>query len=299
MQAWSTSHIFQKYLYLACTVNQILVLNIKTDTWWFLYMLKEKKMIWFSICWIDQQKSMHAQILGIIWITSWRRRRAAECWALARLQPSRRWRPRYRRPALRGEWKRGEGLSLSLSTLLWHCLGWWSIFHRIEWCSASEYDLRRECRSRAGAELLLVPPCRPKGWLDVHEWCQSWSCESVRPSSQEGLGSRRSHLSRCALNFLRQPNSRATPQTTECKWFSRSFIHKALHNHAYLSRAHITGTDHVLHLAWHEQVSELLWQRSCTLRDVDVADDEHELTDTVHRHFDKPKTIAYFLVSNY
>ena len=55
----------------------------------------------------------------------------------------------------------------------------------------------------------------------------------------------------------------------------------------------------MLHLAGHEEITELFWEAGCSLRDVNVADDEHELTDTVHRHFDKPKTIAYFLVSNY
>ena len=59
---------------------------------------------------------------------------------------------------------------------------------------------------------------------------------------------------------------------------------KAANDKAYLSRAHITGADNVLHLARHEKISELLRQGSCALWDMDIADDEHELTDTVHRH---------------
>ena len=42
----------------------------------------------------------------------------------------------------------------------------------------------------------------------------------------------------------------------------------------------------MLHLAWHEQVTELLWQGGGSLWNVDVTDDQDELADTIHRHDD-------------
>ena len=53
----------------------------------------------------------------------------------------------------------------------------------------------------------------------------------------------------------------------------------------YLSGADVSRTHHVLHLAWHEQVSELFGEGGRPLRDVDVADYEDELPNAIHCHY--------------
>ena len=47
---------------------------------------------------------------------------------------------------------------------------------------------------------------------------------------------------------------------------------------AYISVADISRRQHVLHLAWLQELLELLRDRGCPLRNVDVSDDERELS---------------------
>ena len=53
----------------------------------------------------------------------------------------------------------------------------------------------------------------------------------------------------------------------------------------YFSGADVSWTHNVLHFAWHEQVSELFWERGRPLRDVNIAYDEDELPNTIHCHY--------------
>ena len=53
----------------------------------------------------------------------------------------------------------------------------------------------------------------------------------------------------------------------------------------YLSGADVSRTHDVLHLARHEQVSELFWEGGRPLRDVDVTDYEDELPNAIHCHY--------------
>ena len=41
----------------------------------------------------------------------------------------------------------------------------------------------------------------------------------------------------------------------------------------------------MLHFAWHQQVSELFWERRRPLWNVDIANDEDELPNTIHCHY--------------
>ena len=65
--------------------------------------------------------------------------------------------------------------------------------------------------------------------------------------------------------------------------------------YTYLSGANISGADDVLHLAGHKKVSEGLRQAGCPLGDVNIADDQHEFSNTIHCHC----LLVFFFLLNF